>query len=83
LTPAETVGFLTTSNLYISAIQICEEFSLPLTGVIEALASRAVRIANARPQEKSAAWSWLAENRPGRNLNIKNLNFIYDRVQIK
>jgi len=65
LTPAETVGFLTTANLYLSAVQICCEFSLELTGVIEALASKAVRLSTGKPQEKSAAWLWLAENRPG------------------
>jgi len=65
LTPAETVGFLTTANLYLSAIQICEQFNLSLAGVIEALTSKAVRLSSARPQDKSAAWQWLAENRPG------------------
>jgi len=65
LSPAETVGFLTTANLYMSAIQICSEFKLEMTGVVEALASKAVRLSNAKPQEKTAAWTWLAENRPG------------------
>merc|ERR1719341_2838888 len=35
LTPAETVSFLTTANLYLSAIQICEQFNLSLAGVID------------------------------------------------
>jgi len=65
LTPAETVGFLTTANLYLLAVQICEEFNLPLVGVAEALATKAVRLSTAKPQEKSAAWQWLADNRPG------------------
>ena len=34
-------------------------------GVAEALATKAVRLSTAKPQEKSAAWQWLADNRPG------------------
>ena len=65
LTPAETVGFLTTANLYLLAVQICQEFNLPIVGVAEALATKAVRLSTAKAQDKSAAWQWLAENRPG------------------
>ncbi len=46
-------------------MQVCEEFKLPVTGVVEGLAARAVRLSNSRPLEQSAAWQWLADNRPG------------------
>jgi hypothetical protein len=46
-------------------MQVCEEFKLPVTGVVEGLAVRAVRLSNSRPLEQSAAWQWLADNRPG------------------
>jgi len=65
LTPSETVGFLTTANLYLLAIQICEEFKLQdIVRVAEALATKAVRLSTAKSSEKAAAWQWLAENRP-------------------
>jgi hypothetical protein len=52
-------------DLRLVFMQVCEEFKLPVTGVVEGLAARAVRLSNSRPLEQSAAWQWLADNRPG------------------
>ena len=43
-----------------------------MSGVVEGLTSRAVRLSNSRPLEQAAAWQWLADNRTG-NIIIYSL----------
>ena len=67
LSPAETVALLAAANLYWDAVTLCQTFGLPrsLVLVVEALASRCVKLSGSRGGEQAAAWSWLVESRVG------------------
>jgi len=67
LTPLETVSLLVASHLYMDAVTLCITFKLSrsMTSVVEGLASKCAKLSNSRGAEVAAAWTWLAENRPG------------------
>jgi len=67
LTPVETVSLLVASHLYMDAVNLCITFKLgrSMTSVVEGLAAKCAKLSNSRGAEVAAAWSWLAENRPG------------------
>jgi len=67
LTAIETVSLLVASNLYMDAVNLCNTFNLSrsMINVVEGLASKCAKLSQSRGSEVSAAWTWLAENRPG------------------
>ena len=55
------------TNLYMDAVNLCTTFHLPksLVSVVGGLPSKCIKLSNSRGTEVAAAWTWLAENRPG------------------
>lgn len=64
LSASETVSLLIAANLYEDAIRISKLFALDVRPIVEGLASRCVRLTQARVAEQDAAWDWLADNNP-------------------